>query len=237
MSDADISQDTLLIPNHIGFIMDGNRRWAKKLGLPTLEGHRRGFNKVKDLVDNCLEWGIPHITIWAFSTENWDREEKELKYLMDLFREMFDKYHVEMKKKGVRMLTAGRLTDFPEDIQEKARVAMEETKGNDKLILNIAFSYGGRPEIVDMTKRVIADGLKPEDITEDKLAEYIYETGQPNLDMIVRTSGEQRLSGFMLWQSAYSELMFVEECWPDFNKESLRKVIEEYNRRERRFGK
>lgn len=227
----------LIVPNHIGFIMDGNRRWAKKRGLPTLEGHRRGFNKVNELVDNCLELGIKHVTVWAFSTENWDRSKEELDYLMNLFREMFVKYHRDLKAKGVRILVAGRLTDFSSDIQEKAQEAMEETEDNCKMFLNIAFSYGGRAEIVDMIKRVIKDNPSTDDITEAKLSEYIYEKGQPDLDVIVRTSGEQRHSGFMLWQSAYAEYIWVDECWPDFNKKSLNKVIEEYNRRERRFGK
>lgn len=238
MNESNLDKSNLSIPTHIGFIMDGNRRWAKSRNLPTLEGHRRGFNKVKQLVDNCLELGITHVTIWAFSTENWDREEKELKYLMDLFREMFKKYHTDMKKKGVKMLTAGRLSDFPEDIQEEARIAMEETKDNTKMVLNIAFSYGGRPEIVDMIKRVISDGVKTNEVTDEMLSEkYIYEAGQPNIDVVVRTSGEQRHSGFMLWQSAYAEYIFLNECWPDFDKKSLQGVIEEYTRRERRFGK
>jgi len=237
MENSDDSSNNMLVPNHLGFIMDGNRRWAKKHGLPTLEGHRRGFNKVKDLVDNCLELEIPHITVWAFSTENWNRGETEIAYLMDLFREMFTKYHKELKEKGVKILFAGRLSDFPEDVQESARTAVRETAHNNKLTLNIALSYGGRPEIVDMVKQIINDGLVSEDITEEKLSEYIYEKGQPDVDMIVRTSGEQRHSGFMLWQSAYAEYVWLEECWPDFNQQSLQNVIDEYNRRERRYGK
>lgn len=237
MENSDASRNNTLVPNHLGFIMDGNRRWAKKHGLPTLEGHRRGFNKVKELVDNCLELEIPHITVWAFSTENWNRSATEVAYLMDLFREMFTKYHKELKEKGVKILFAGRLSDFPEDVQESARTAVQETAHNNKMTLNIALSYGGRPEIVDMVKQVIGDGLISEDITEEKLSEYIYEKGQPDIDMIVRTSGEKRHSGFMLWQSAYAEYVWLDECWPDFNKKSLLEVVEEYNRRERRYGK
>lgn len=228
-------QDNL--PVHLGFIMDGNRRWAKAKGLPTLEGHRKGFNAVHGLLDNCLEKGIKYVTAWAFSTENWDRSKEEINYLMNLFREMFVKYEKECKKKGIKILIAGRLSDFPEDVQKSAIKAMESTKDNDKLIFNVAFSYGGRAEIVDATKRIIKDGLKPEEITEEKFAEYIYEAGQPNIDMIVRTSGEQRLSGFMMWQSSYSEIYFMERCWPDFDSKALDEVIAEYQKRDRRFGK
>jgi undecaprenyl diphosphate synthase len=233
---GDKKADTL-IPKHLGFIMDGNRRWAKANNLPMLEGHRRGFSRIIDLADSALKHKVPTLTIYAFSTENWDRDPAELKYLMDLFRTMFVAYVPKLKKKGVRIKVAGRLTDFEEDIQQKAQKAIEETKDCDKLTLNIAFSYGGRPEIVDATKRIIADGLKPEEITEDKFAEYIYEAGQPNIDMITRTSGERRISGFMLWQAAYAEFNFIDINWPDFDKKAFDDVIAEYNRRERRFGK
>ena len=234
MGESDLPK---LIPAHLGFIMDGNRRWAKAKGLPTLEGHRRGFDRVIDLVDSALEHKVPHVTIYAFSTENWDRDPKEIKYLMDLFRRMFTVHVKKLDKKGVKVVVAGRIEDFEEDIQDKIHQAMADTKGNDKLTLNIAFSYGGRPEIVDATKRIIADGLKPNEISEEKFSEYLYEKGQPDLDMVVRTSGEQRISGFMLWQSAYAEFYFIEQCWPDFDAKSFDDVVAEYNRRERRFGK
>lgn len=225
------------IPTHLGFIMDGNRRWARAKGLPTLEGHRRGFNRVTDLVDNSLEIGLKNITVFAFSTENWDRDPAEIEYLMGLFRKMFDVARKKYVKKGVKINIAGRLSDFPQDIQQKAKGAMEDSKNNENLVLNIAFSYGGRAEIVDATKKIIREGLKPEEITEEKFSEYIYEKNQPDLDMVVRTSGEQRTSGFMMWQSAYAEMYFMEKNWPDFDKKALEEVIEEYNRRERRFGK
>lgn len=229
--------EELALPTHLGFIMDGNRRWAKTRGLPTLEGHRKGFNAVTALIDACLDRGVQYVTIWAFSTENWDRSEEEIAYLMDLFEEMFNKYRKQLNKKNVKIQVAGRLSDFPEKVQESALLAIKETEKNNGLVLNIAFSYGGRAEIVDATKKIIAEGLSPKEITEEKFAEYIYEAGQPNIDMIVRTSGEQRLSGFMLWQSSYSEIYFMDRCWPDFNAEALDEVITEYQNRERRFGK
>lgn len=227
----------LIIPTHLGFILDGNRRWARSKGLPTLEGHRRGFNRLTELADHCLEFGITNVTCFCFSTENWDRDPKEIEYLMNLFREMLDKTVKKFNKKGVKFIVAGRIEDFDEDIQDKAKKAMELTKDNTKLVFNAALSYGGHAEIVDATKRIIADGLKPVEITEEKFAEYLYEKDQPNLDMVVRTSGEQRSSGFMLWQAAYTEYFFIEKNWPDFNRESFVEVLEEYSRRERRFGK
>lgn len=225
------------IPKHLGFILDGNRRWARSKGLPQLEGHRRGFNRLVELVDNCILEGVKYVTVFAFSTENWGRSDEEVSYLMDLFREMLDKKANELHKKNVKITIAGRIEDFADDIQKKMSEVIEKTKDNTAITFNIALSYGGRAEIVDATKKIIKDGLKPEDLSEEKFSEYIYEVGQPNLDMIVRTSGEQRISGFMLWQAAYSEFYFIEKNWPDFGKEELKDVIEEYSNRNRRFGK
>lgn len=233
------AEDSLqtVIPTHLGFILDGNRRWAKKRGLPSFEGHRKGLNKVTELIDACLDMGVKHLTVFAFSTENWQRSEAEVGYLMGLFRLMFEKMAAKYSKKGVSLRIAGRLQDFPEDVQKMAQKGIDDTKDNTSLIFNVAFSYGGRAEIVDATKKIIEAGLKPEEITEEKFAEYIYEAGQPDPDMIIRTSGEQRTSGFMLWQAAYSELYFIDIDWPDFNRETLKQVIGEYQARERRFGK
>lgn len=231
------SEAELKIPVHLGFILDGNRRWAKSKGLPQLEGHRRGFNRLTDLVDNCIEKGIKHVTVFAFSTENWSRAKEEVSYLMDLFREMLDKTAKKLDEKDVKIVIAGRIEDFDDDIQEKMNEIVLKTKNNETLTFNIALSYGGRAEIVDATKKMISDGLAQEEITEEKFAEYIYEAGQPDPDMIIRTSGEQRISGFMLWQAAYSELYFTDKNWPEFDAAELDKVIAEYNHRERRYGK
>ncbi len=225
------------IPAHLGFILDGNRRWARAKGIPQLEGHRRGFNRLTELVDNCIELGVKHLTVYAFSTENWGRSKEEVSYLMDLFREMLDRQTNEMHKKKVKITIVGRIEDFANDIQKKMKEITEKTKNNKVLTFNIALSYGGRSEIVQATQRIIKDGLKPEQITEEKFTEYIYEAGQPDPDMIIRTSGEHRLSNFMMWQSAYSELYFIDINWPDFDKSSLEDVIREYNTREIRRGK
>lgn len=229
--------EDLIIPKHLGFILDGNRRWARAKGIPTLEGHRRGFNRLSELADHCMEYGVKHVTCYCFSTENWGRDPKEVKYLMDLFREMLDKTIKEFHEKDVKFVMAGRIEDFDKDIQEKAQKAMELTKDNKGLVFNAALSYGGRAEIVDATKRIIEDGLSPDEITEEKITEYIYEKGQPDLDMVVRTSGEQRWSNFMMWQSAYAEYYFIEKHWPDFDGKMFEDVIKEYSRRERRIGK
>jgi len=228
----------LKIPKHIGFIMDGNRRWAKEKGLPAFEGHRAGLNDgVYKVLDGCLNRGVKHVTLFGFSTENWDRSKEEISYLVKLFRGMINDKLDELHEKQVKLKFIGHLTDWPEGMQEDMVRATELTKDNEKMTVNVALSYGGRPEIVDATKRIIEDGLKPEEITEARFAEYMYEAGQPDPDVIVRTSGEQRISGFMLWQSAYAELYFTDKYWPDFDEAEVDKVIQEYNHRERRFGK
>jgi undecaprenyl diphosphate synthase len=217
--------------------MDGNRRWAREKGLPELEGHRRGlYDALIPILKACREREIKYITIWAFSTENWKRSKKEIGYLMKLFEALFRDKLAEMKKEGVKINVIGRLTDFPERIQQLAKKAVEETRNNQEATLNIAMSYGGHAEIVDATKKIITDGIKPEDVTEEIFSKYIYEAGQPNLDLIIRTSGEYRLSGFLLWQSDYSELYFSQVKWPDFDEKELDKALDFYVNRDRRFG-
>lgn len=234
---ADKSTSVSALPAHVAFIMDGNRRWAKKHNLPQLEGHRRGlYDALIPLVDNCMKKGIKYITVWAFSTENWDRSKKEINYLIVLMEQIFNEKIDELDEKGVRVNPIGRLTDYPDKTQKLAQIVKERTANNDKFVFNIGLSYGGRDEIVTATRNIIRDGLKPEEVTEEKFSEYIFEAGQPNPDMICRTSGEQRLSGFLLWQSAYSELYFTDAYWPDFDEAELDKLIAEYQKRERRFG-
>jgi len=238
MTDSDGSITDIIIPQHVGFIMDGNRRWAKEKNLPTLEGHRKGlYDALIPLLDHCYNKGIRYITVWAFSTENWDRSKREIDYLIGLMEQIFREKLDELDEKGVKINPIGRLTDYPQKTQELARKAKEKTANNDKLIFNIGLSYGGRDEIVTATRNIIRDGLKPEEVTEEKFSEYIFEAGQPDPDIIVRTSGEQRLSGFLMWQSAYAELYFTKTYWPDFDEKELDKLIAEYSGRERRFGR
>ena len=219
--------DKQKIPKHIGFIMDGNRRWAKEKGLPTLEGHRAGLNSgIYKVIEGCQKRGVGHVTLFAFSTENWNRSREEINYLIQLFNKLIDDKLQEFHKKNIRINFIGHLNDWPRRMQEKMAHAMDLTGRNTSMIVNVALSYGGRAEVVDAAKRMIADGVKTEEITEDKFAEYIYEAGQPDPDVIVRTSGEQRISGFMLWQAAYAELYFTEKYWPDFDEVEIDRVIE-----------
>ncbi len=226
-----------IIPQHIGFIMDGNRRWARRRGLPTLEGHLRGYGKIKKIARLCFEKGVRFLTFFAFSTENWDRSKEEVSYLMDLvktaMRESFGEFH----KKNIRIKISGRINQLPEDLQEIIAETVEKTKNNIQGVLNIALNYGGRPEIIDAVKNIINKKLSADQIDEKTIKENLYTSDLPDPELIIRTSGEQRLSGFLLWESAYSELYFTDKCWPEFNENDLEKSLEEYANRERRFGK
>ncbi len=234
---AKAAQHTTNMPKHVAFIMDGNRRWAKAHNLPTLEGHRRGlYDALLPLVETCADRGIKHMTVWAFSTENWDRSEAEINYLIGLIEQIFRDKIDELHEKDVRLNVIGRLTDFPKKVQKLAQQAMEKTKDNTRLTFNIGLSYGGRDEILNVTRQIVASGVAPEAVTEELFSSLIFEAGQPDPDLIVRTSGEYRLSGFLLWQSPYAELYFTDTCWPDFDTGELDKAIAEYNLRDRRFG-
>ena len=216
--------------------MDGNGRWAKARGLPRLAGHRAGTENLRRILTACVEFGVKILTIWAFSTENWRRPQEEVRGLMDIVEQVIDRELAELHKNGVRLRHIGRLEGISLHLQEKVRHAIELTKNNDRLTLNIAFNYGGKAEILDAIKHIIADGVKPEEVDEDLLAHYLYTAGQPDPDMIIRTGAESRISNFMLWQGAYAEWYFSPVLWPDFGKEELRKALEDYARRERRFG-
>lgn len=216
--------------------MDGNGRWAKARGLPRLAGHRAGTENLRRILTACVEFGIKTLTIWAFSTENWRRPEEEVRGLMDIVEQVIDRELNELHKNGVRLRHIGRLEGISSHLQQKVRNAIEFTKNNEKLTLNIAFNYGGKAEILDAIKRIIADGVRPDEVDEDLVARYLYTAGQPDPDMIIRTGAESRISNFMLWQGAYAEWYFSPVLWPDFDKEELRKALEDYARRERRFG-
>jgi len=224
------------IPTHIAIIMDGNGRWAKARGLPRLAGHRAGTENLRRILTACVEFGIKILTIWAFSTENWRRPQEEVRGLMDILEQVIDRELNELHKNGVRLRHLGRLEGISPHLQEKVRSAIELTKNNDRLTLNVAFNYGGKAEILDAIKHIIADGVKPEQVDEDLVSRYLYTAGQPDPDMIIRTGAESRISNFMLWQGAYAEWYFSPVLWPDFDKEELRKALEDYARRERRFG-
>lgn len=227
---------TQKIPQHIGIILDGNRRWARAHGLPTLEGHRRGYNKIKKVGDWCLARGVKVLSVFAFSTENWNRSKTEVNYLMRLFHDSLRRDTAEFHAKGVKMVFSGRINELSKDLQEAIADAVQLTKNNTQAILNICFNYGGRAEIVDAVKKAIKQQLTPAQITETRLNSLMFTPDLPDADMIIRTSGEQRLSGFLTWHSVYSELFFVKKHWPAFTEKDLDAVIDEYTQRHRRFG-
>lgn len=228
-------------PRHIGIILDGNRRFAKRLMLEPWKGHEYGVEKVKKLIGWCSSNGIKELTLYAFSIQNFNRPKQEFDYLMGhfvkAFNELVDNKDVHKNKMRVRVI--GRTCLLPKDVQEAIRKAEDATKDYDSCILNIAIAYGGREEIVDAVKKIgraIEDGrLKPEDITEEMFTKNLYMGDEP--DMIIRTGGENRTSNFLVWQSNYSEWMFIEKTWPEFEEEDLLRCIADFEKRERRFGK
>ena len=217
--------------------MDGNRRWAKKRGLPVLAGHRYGYATFKKVGDWCLDRGIEVLSIYAFSSENWKRSKKEVGYLMKLLLLALSNEVSDLHRKNVRIVIIGRVKELPKNLQLRITQAVELTKNNTRSTLQIAINYGGRTEIVDAVKKVMKTAKNISAITEKSLAEAMYSAHQPDPDLIIRTSGEQRLSGFLTWQSVYSELVFIKKNWPDFSERDLDLALQEYRRRQRRFGR
>lgn len=229
-------ESTQKIPEHVAIIMDGNRRWAKERGLPTLMGHKKGAETVKKIVTHAGNLGVKVITVFSFSTENWSRSADEVSYLMDLFVEWIDGYLPEIKSKGISFRFIGKEDGLPDKVLARLKKAAGETKDNKNLIFNLAINYGGRDELVRAVKKIVDRGEAAE-ISEELINANLDTAGLPDPDLIIRTSGEQRLSGFLLWQSAYSELYLPSVYWPDFDEREFDKAIEEYNHRMRRFGK
>ena len=225
------------IPQHVAIILDGNRRWAKEKKLPTFFGHKKGMENAKKMVLYAQKVGVQVMTMYAFSTENWSRSEKEVNYLMKLFENYIDKYIKEYSKHGIKFRHIGDIKKLPESLQKKIKNAIELTKNNTGLVANLALNYGGRDEIKRAVQKLVDSGVKSKDITIDLISESLDTAGLPDPDLIVRTSGEQRTSGFLIWQAAYSELYFPKCHWPDFDEKELDKAIAEFNKRQRRFGK
>lgn len=225
------------IPYHIGIIMDGNGRWASEKGLPRSFGHQQGAEVVRTIVRSCVENGVKALTLFAFSQENWHRPQNEVSLLMRLAEHYLKKELNELHTENIRFKVIGNTSKLPKSLQAIISDAEEKTKSNDRFYLNIALSYSGRMDIVTAVQRMIASGLTADDITEDSLHQHLSLNDLPDPDLIIRTSGEQRLSNFLLWQSAYSELYFTSTLWPDFNDEELRNAIHDYQQRQRRFGK
>ena len=224
------------LPTHVAIIMDGNGRWALSRGLPRLAGHRAGVENLRRIINACVEFGIPYLTIYAFSTENWGRPPEEVKGLLFILDEVLDRELAELHKQGVRLWHIGRLEGIAPSTQKKVRDAIEMTKNNTRLTLNVAFNYGGRAEIVHALQQMLADGVTAGQITEELIGRYLYTAGQPDPDLIIRTAGELRVSNFLLWQGAYAEYYAADVYWPDFDKEEFRRALEHFASRERRFG-
>jgi undecaprenyl diphosphate synthase len=221
-------------PECVGIIMDGNRRWAKEKGLPAFEGHLNGYRKLKEVIGWMKEKGIDYSIYYAFSTENWKRDKKEVGYLMNLIKKAFSEQMSFLKGEGVRIRTVGDIGMFPEDIQNKIRKTEEETKNNKEHTMVLAASYSGRAEILKAVNELIKKGVNK--VTEKIFSDHLWTAGIPDPDIIIRTSGEQRLSGFLPWQGVYSELFFVKNHWPAFSKEDFENILEEYANRDRRYG-
>jgi undecaprenyl diphosphate synthase len=225
------------IPQHVAMIMDGNGRWALSRGLPRLAGHKAGTENLRRVIRSTVEFGIKYLTIYAFSTENWGRPPEEVKGLMYILEDVIDHELNELHKEGVQLRHIGRLERLAPTLQEKVLEAIDVTKNNDRLILNIAFNYGGRDEIVQAIQHMMKDGVPPEKVTDDLVSQYLYTAGVPDPDLIIRTSGELRVSNFLIWQAAYSEWYITPTYWPDFDKEEYRRALESFAHRDRRYGK
>ena len=221
---------------HVAIIMDGNGRWAKARGLPRLAGHRAGTENIRPILEACVAFGIEYLTIWAFSTENWTRPELEVRGLLRILERMIQRELGELHKQGVKLRHIGRLDRLPERLQKQVLDAIELTKNNDRITLNVGFDYGGRAEIVQAVRRIVREGIPPEQVDEELLSRHMYTAGQPDPDLIIRTGGELRTSGFMLWQSAYSEYYVTPTFWPDFGREELYEALVAFGQRDRRFG-
>ncbi|PWH18951.1 MAG: isoprenyl transferase [Ardenticatenia bacterium] len=224
------------VPQHVGIIMDGNGRWAQRRGLPRLAGHRAGVENIRRVLRACVELGIKMLTIYAFSTENWKRPEEEVQGLLNIFAGVIGRELNDLHREGVQLRHIGRLEGISEALKTQVLRAIELTRHNDRLILNIAFNYGGRAEIVDAVKAIIRAGYTADDITEELISRHLYTAGCPDPDLIIRTSGELRTSNFLIWQAAYAEYYVTPVLWPDFDKEELIKALVDYSTRERRFG-
>lgn len=222
------------IPRHVGFILDGNRRWAKANGLPTLEGHRKGAERFKEIVLKTLDSGVDYVSAYVFSIENWSRTQEEVKYLMNLVVDVAENYLDEFHEKGFRIVMLGRREGLNDKVLKAIDRAVEQTKDNQNGTIALCFNYGGKQEVVDAAKAAMENG---EDITVDSIDRHVYHPEVPGVDLLIRTSGEMRLSGFMLWRSDYAELYFSEKYWPDFTEDDLSQALEWYGQRERRFGK
>ncbi|MBI2029270.1 di-trans,poly-cis-decaprenylcistransferase [Candidatus Gottesmanbacteria bacterium] len=225
------------LPQHVALIMDGNRRWAKKQGFAIFKGHTFGQDRIEPIIDRSIELKIPYLTFWAFSTENWRRDRKEVEFLLNLFRNNLDKTVDSFHQKNVKLKIIGNLREFPKDIYEKTLYWVEKTKNNKKITVNIALNYGGRDEIIRAIKKIRNSKFEIRNLTTQNFGQFLDTAGQPEPELLIRAGGDIRLSGFMIWQMEYTEFYFTPTLWPDFTVSEFDKAIEEYQRRKRNFGK
>jgi undecaprenyl diphosphate synthase len=228
--------DDSSVASSVAIIMDGSGRWAAARGLPVAEGHREGARALRRAVEAAIDLGVRSLAVYAFSTENWARPPDEVESILELLDETIERELPDLARQGVRTRFFGRRDRVPEALRAKMATLEAETAGNDRLLLWIAFDYGSRAELVEAARKLVEDGVRPEDVSETALAERLFAPELPDPDLVVRTSGEVRLSNFLLWQSAYAELVFTDVLWPDFGEDDLRAALEEYARRGRRFG-
>ena len=224
------------MPAHVAIIMDGNGRWAKQRGLPRQAGHRAGVENIRGVIEAFAEYEVPILTLFAFSTENWARPKREVNALIRLIGHFIDRELRQLHEHGVRLCHLGKLDPLSSDLQRRVEEAEELTKDNTRISVNIAFNYGGRQEILDAVRRIIEDGISPDQIDEALFSSYLYTAELPDPDLTIRTAGEVRLSNFMLWQSAYAEYYATPAYWPDFDKEEIGRALLAYSQRQRRFG-
>ena len=236
---TDLSKERL--PQHVAVIMDGNGRWAKNKGKPRIIGHQKGVDALKDLLRCCKDWGIPALTAYAFSTENWGRPQAEVQFLMTLFERVLRRELQEMKEENVKIRFVGNLQDLPDSLRQEIARSMEDTKDNQGIQFTVATNYGGRHEIIQacqaIASKVEQGYLKPEQIDEKLFEQHLYTQGIPHPDLLIRTSGEMRISNFLLWQMAYAEIYVTSTLWPDFDREEFHQALITYQSRDRRFGK
>ena len=223
-------------PQHVAIIMDGNGRWAQSRGLSRSDGHRAGADAIRPVIRRFAEHEVPIVTLFGSSTENWGRPKAEVETILKLGAEFIDSHLDELNENGIRVAHLGGTDRLPIWLRRRVRKAVEATSHNDKLLVNLAFNYGGRDEILDAVKRMIADGLRPNDVTPEALEARLTTAGLPDVDLLVRTGGEQRVSNFLVWQSTYAEYYFTQKCWPDFDSGEVDAALVEYARRHRRFG-
>ncbi|MFC1906141.1 isoprenyl transferase [Chloroflexota bacterium] len=231
-----VTSETAVIPSHVAIIMDGNGRWAKKRHLPRLAGHRAGTENIRRIIELFVDYKIGYLTLYVFSTENWKRPSAEVKGLMRILDHMIVKEVKKLHENGVKIVHLGKSDGIPKALYSKIEKAAKLTKNNTKMILNIAFNYGGRTEIIDAVRRIVSDGVAVVNIDEELLNNYMYTAGMPDPDLIIRTGGEMRISNFLVWQSVYSEYYATPALWPDFGKEEVDKALRAYSKRKRRFG-